>query len=66
MRGRGMVQRAERPVRAADLEAALAKTAEGLRGGHLMDEMQIDVEDGRGVGLLDHDMRIPDLFEEIL
>lgn len=29
-----------------------------------MDEVQVNVQDGRGIGLLSYNVRIPDLFEE--
>ena len=64
MRGRGMVHRSEGLVRTTDFDATLAQTGEGLRRGHLVDEVQINVEDSRGVGLLGNNVRIPDLFEE--
>ena len=64
MRGRGMVHRGEGFSGPADFQSALAQTGEGLRRGHLVDEVQVNIEDGRGVGLLGNNVRIPDFFEE--
>ncbi len=47
MRGRGVIHRGESFVWAANFQSALAETGEGLRRGHLVDEMQVNVEDGR-------------------
>ena len=37
---------------------------ERLRRGHLVDEVQIDVEDRRAARLLGDDVRVPDLLEQ--
>ncbi len=60
----GVVHRRERPVGAADLESALAQAREGLRRRHLVDEVQVNVEDGWGIGLFRDNVRIPDFLEE--
>ena len=39
------------PLRTAHLQAALAQRGEGLRRGHLVDQVQVDVENGRRVGV---------------
>jgi hypothetical protein len=54
-------------VRAAQLAAGQAETLEGLRGGHLMDEVEVDVQKVRlGVGAFAvafaHHVRIPDFL----
>ena len=54
-------------VRAAQLAAGQAETLEGLRGGHLMDQVEVDVEKVRlGVGAFAvafaHHVRIPDFL----
>ncbi len=40
----GVIHGGERAVRAPHREPALAQHLEGLRGGHLVDEVQVDVE----------------------
>jgi hypothetical protein len=50
----------------ADLEAAVPEPLERLGRGHLVDQVQVDVEDGRAVGLRDDDVLVPDLLEERL
>ncbi len=50
----------ERPVRAAHLAARVAKPREGLRRGHLVDQVQVDVED-RLLAVLADDVGVPDL-----
>ena len=61
----GVVQRGEGAVWPAYGQAAGLDLAEGLRAGHFMDQMQIDVEDTRRVDRLgcDH-VPVPDLVEQ--
>src|SRR6266545_1867556 len=54
----------ERQVGPADPEATGGEAAERLRGGHLVDEVQVDVEHGRQAGRLDHHVVVPDLGEQ--
>ena len=64
--GRGrMVQSREGLVRATDLQAPRLDLGEGLRAGDLVDQMQVDIEDARGLGRLRrHDVGVPDLVEQ--
>ena len=43
-----------------------AQAGEGLRRRHLMDEVQVDIEDGLAVGVFGNDVGVPDLFIECL
>ena len=43
-----------------------AQAGEGLRRRHLVDEVQVDVEDGLAVRVFRDDMGVPDLFVECL
>ena len=54
-----MVHRCERLVGAADFQAAALQTGESLRCGDLVDEMNIDIEDGGRIRLGDDDVSIP-------
>jgi hypothetical protein len=61
----GVVHRREGPLRAAHPEPALAQEREGLRARHLVHEVEVHVEDRRGLGGLGPDhVRVPDLPEE--
>ena len=51
-------------IGAADLAAGEAEALEGLRGGDLVDELQVDVEDGGLACGFDDDVLLPDFFEE--
>ena len=46
------------------VEAALAEALERLRAGDLVDEVEVDAEDGRGAGLVEDDVVVPDLLDE--
>ena len=46
--------------------AGEAQALEGLRRGHLVDEVEIDVEQRGLAGLLAHDVALPDTVEERL
>src|SRR5690242_12530870 len=60
-----MVHRCHGALRSAYAQSASTKLGEGLRGGHLVHEVKIDVQDGRrGGGLCAHDVCIPHLVEE--
>ena len=50
----------QRAVGAADRAVRGTQAGEGLRGGHLVDQVQVDVEDRLAVLFLD-DVRVPDL-----
>ena len=62
--GRRVIHGGHRPLGAPHLEAALAQPGEGLRRGDLVDQVQVDVEDGRRVGAGGaHQVGLPDLLE---
>jgi hypothetical protein len=64
-RGRdGMIHRGDGALGTPDLQAALAQAGKGLGGGHFVDEMQVDIQNGRSLGLFGDDMRLPDFFKE--
>ena len=51
-------------ARSADGQAALAEAGEGLRARHLVDEVEVDPEDGRGARFVGDDVVVPDLLDE--
>ena len=51
-------------VRAAHLAAGQPQALEGLRAGHLVDEVAVDVEDAGAVRQPLDDMAVPDLVEQ--
>src|SRR5690625_1640801 len=60
-----MVHRRDRQVRTTDPEPPLPECGEGLRRGHLMDQVQIDIEDrGCLLTLQPDEVCLPDLLEE--
>src|SRR5690625_6769157 len=60
-----MVHRRDRQVRTTDPEPPLPECGEGLRRGHLMDQVQIDIEDrGCLLTLRPDEVCLPDLLEE--
>ena len=55
----------DREVGAAHLAAGEPQALERLRAGHLVHEVQVDVEQvGRAVGATPHDVRVPDLLRQ--
>ena len=63
--GRDRVVRGrDRLARPADAQAALAEPRERLRAGHLVDEVEVDREDGRGARILRDDVVVPDLLDD--
>jgi hypothetical protein len=61
-----VVHRGDREVRAANATAGEPEGFERLRAGHLVDEMQIDVEEIRLAGRPMDDVALPDLFRQRL
>jgi hypothetical protein len=63
---RGDVVIADRQVggKPPDLAPGLLDALEGLRAGHLVDEVPVDVEQGRAVVLGTDDVLVPDLVVE--
>jgi hypothetical protein len=59
-----MIHRGKSFFRAAHFETTLAQTGECLRGGHFMDEVEVNVEDCWRVRLFSHNVRIPDFLKE--
>ncbi len=55
--GEGQVRPPHGPVRRA-------QAGEGLRRGHLVDQVQIHIEDGLAIGVLGDHMGVPDLVIE--
>ena len=62
--GHVVIHGAEGEFGAANLAIGQAKTFKGLRGRHLMHEMQINVEQGGLAFSLVDDVRLPELVEE--
>ena len=56
-----MIHRGERFVCPPDFQSALFQTRKRLRRGDLVNEMNIDVEDGGSVRLSDDNVSVPDL-----
>jgi hypothetical protein len=48
----------------ADFESPLAKAFECLWRGNLVDEVEVDIEDGGALGLLSDYVLVPDFCEE--
>jgi hypothetical protein len=60
-----VIHRRHRPLRPPHADAARAQLGEGLRRGHLVDQVQVDVQDGgRLRRLRRHEVRVPDLVDE--
>ena len=51
-----MIHRGESLIRAADFQSALAQAREGLRRGDFVHKVQVNVEDGWGIGLFGDNM----------
>ena len=63
--GRGRVVRGrDGLVRPPDRQPARAEAGEGLGARDLVDEVEVDREDGRRAGLLGDDVVVPDLLDE--
>ena len=64
--GRGVVVLGgDRQIGAPHGPASQAQAFEGLRAGHLVHEVQVDVDEvGRPVGALDHNVVVPHLFRQ--
>jgi hypothetical protein len=58
-----VIHRGDRLVRSANPETTLAKSRERLRGCDLVNELQIDVENRRPVGLLNDYVVVPNLLK---
>ena len=61
---RGVVGGRDRALGAADAEPAGAQAREGLRAGDLVDEVEVDGEDGGRALVLGDDVVVPDLLDE--
>src|SRR6185437_8139388 len=61
-----VIHRRDREVRAADGSAVQAQRIEGLRAGHLVHEMQVDVEEVRLPVVATDDVALPHLLCERL
>lgn len=59
-----MVHRGLGVIGPTDFQSSIAQSLKGLGRGDLMDEMEVDIEDGRATGLMEDDMLVPDLFEQ--
>src|SRR5262245_33471745 len=59
-----MVRGGDRLARPADAKAASAKSGEGLRAGDLVDQVEVDREDGGGPRVLRDDVAVPDLLDD--
>ena len=63
-RGDRVVGCRDGPIRMTDRQAAGAEPCEGLGARHLVDEMEVDGEDGGGARLLGDDVLGPDLVDD--
>jgi hypothetical protein len=59
-----MIHRRLRVVGPPDLQAAVAQPWKSLRRGDLVDQVQVDIQHGRGTGLVDDDVIVPDLLKQ--
>ena len=64
MRWDRMVHRGDGFIGTVYLQATLAESCEGLRGGYFMNQMKVNIQDSRGRRLLGYNVRIPYFFEE--
>jgi hypothetical protein len=63
-RGARMIDGRQHQIRPAQSQAALAQHREGLRRGHLVHQVRVDVQHRGRVGRLGYDfVRLPDLLE---
>ncbi len=60
-----VIHRGKGAVGPAHCDAALAQPFEGLRRGHFMHQVQVNVQDGRAVRVLRHHMRVPDFSKSV-
>ena len=61
-----VVRSCHRPSRLSNFATRQTQALEGLRTGHFMNQMQIDINDGLLSGLLMDHMVVPDFFKERL
>ena len=61
-----MIGGGDRLIWATHLQTARAETGERLRAGHLVDQVEVDGEDGGRPLVLAHHMLIPDLLDDRL
>jgi len=59
-----MVGNGKREIRAAHLATCRAKAFEGLRAGHLVDEVAVDVDEAGAIVPAFDDVGVPDLLVE--
>ena len=59
-----MVHRGDGFIGPADFQSALAQAGKGLRRGDFVDQVQVDIQDGRGIRLLGHNVSVPDFFKQ--
>jgi len=50
-------------LRPPDLQPALPQPGERLRRGDFVDQVQVDIEQGRAMGRLGHDVVVPNLVD---
>jgi hypothetical protein len=63
--GGGVVHRREHALGSAHFEVFSAQDGESLRGGDLVNEVQVDVQHRRRVGAFGHNLVLfPDFFEQ--
>ena len=61
-----VIHRGEGAVGSARADAAFAQAFKCLGRCDLVHQMEIDVKNGWAIGLLGHDMRVPDFFKQCL
>ena len=59
-----MVDHGQRLVGRVHLAAGVAQAFEGLRRGHLMDKVPVDIDETGAIRLLVHQMVVPDFVVE--
>ncbi len=60
----GVIGGGHRPTRMTDPQPAGPQPGERLGAGDLVDEVEVDGQDGRGARLVDDDVVVPDLLDE--
>ncbi len=59
-----MVRGGDGQIGPPHLQAALAQALEGLGRSHLVDQVQVDEQQGRSAGALVDDVRVPEFFDD--
>ncbi len=59
-----VIHRGDGTLRMTDFQTALTEAGKGLRRSHLVHQVEVDIQDRRGIGSFGNDVRFPDFFKE--